>query len=119
MNITVVGIGAIGGLLAARLAAAGHRVNALARGATLTALRERGLVVESRGAKTTTRIEASDDASKLGPAELVVVALKAPAFSAAAPSLRPLIGDDTLLLTAMNGVPWWFMRTGRVATTRR
>jgi 2-dehydropantoate 2-reductase len=112
MRITVVGIGAIGGLLAARLAQAGHRVNAIARGATLAALRERGLVVESRGATTTTRIDASDDARALGPAELVIVALKAPALGAAAPALRPLFAADTLLLTAMNGVPWWFMRHG-------
>ena len=112
MKITVVGIGAIGGLLAGRLAEAGHEVRALARGATLTAMRERGLRIESRGAVTTTRLPASDDAAALGVAELVIVALKAPALCSAAATLRPLIGPDTLLLTAMNGVPWWFMRSG-------
>ncbi len=112
MKIIVAGIGAIGGLVAARLAAAGHQVSALARGATLRAIRERGLVVQSRGETTTTRLEASDDAATLGPAELVIVAMKAPALASAAPSMVPLIGPRTLVLTAMNGVPWWFMRHG-------
>jgi 2-dehydropantoate 2-reductase len=112
MKITIVGLGAIGGLLAARLAQAGHEVNALARGATLTALRERGLVVESRGERETVRIATSDDAAALGEAELVIVALKAPALPGAAPAIARLLGRDGLLLTAMNGVPWWFMRHG-------
>ena len=112
MKISVVGVGAIGGLLAARLAQAGHQVNALARGATLAAIRERGLVVESRGTKAIVQIEASADAATLGPAELVIIALKAPALRTAAATLRPLIGAGTLVLTAMNGVPWWFMRHG-------
>lgn len=110
MKITVVGLGAIGGLLAARLAQAGHEVSALARGATLAALRERGLIVESGGVRDVVALPASDDAAALGPAELVVIALKGPALAAAAPSLRPLLGETTLVWTAMNGVPWWFMR---------
>ena len=108
MKIVVVGLGAVGGLIAARLSSAGHRVVALARDRTLANVRERGLIVEADGKRSVARIEASDDAASLGPQELVVVALKAPALSAAAPALSPLIGADTVVLPAMNGIPWWF-----------
>ena len=109
MKITVVGLGAVGGLIAARLADAGHEVSALARGATLARVRAGGLVVEEGGRSRTVAVRASDEASSLGPQQLVVIALKAPALDAAADAMAPLIDDRTLLLPAMNGVPWWFM----------
>lgn len=113
MKITVVGVGAIGGLLAARLAESGHEVSALARGATLAALRERGVRVASGDTVREVRLAAaSHEAGTLGPADLVLIALKAPALADAAPSLRPLIGPDTLVVPMMNGVPWWFLRFG-------
>ncbi len=112
MKIAVVGMGAIGGLLAARLAGAGHRVCALARGATLAAIRAQGVRVEGRNGTSTTRVEASDDAAALGPQDLVIVALKGPALGAAAESLQPLLGARTLVMPAMNGVPWWFLQAG-------
>ena len=109
MKIAVVGLGAVGGLVAARLVDAGHEVSALARGATLARVRERGLVVEEGGGSRTVAVRASDDARVLGPQQLVVIALKAPALDAAANAMAPLIDHDSILLPAMNGVPWWFM----------
>ncbi|HEX4233906.1 MAG TPA: 2-dehydropantoate 2-reductase [Caldimonas sp.] len=109
MKIAVVGLGAVGGLVAARLARAGHEVSALARGETLARVRAGGLQVDSAGASFAVPLNASDDAAALGAQELVVIAVKAPALAAAAPAMAPLIGPDTVLLPAMNGVPWWFL----------
>lgn len=109
MKIAVVGVGAVGGLMAARLAAAGHEVSALARGATLAAIRARGLRLRAGGSEQAVALNASDNAAALGRQQLVVVALKGPALAAAAESMLPLLGPDTLVLPAMNGVPWWFL----------
>ncbi|HEY4306713.1 MAG TPA: 2-dehydropantoate 2-reductase [Gemmatimonadaceae bacterium] len=109
MKVAIVGLGAIGGYIGARLAASGHEVSALARGETLTRVRERGLIVEADGTRSTASINVSDDANTLGPQDLVIVALKAPGLAAVAPKMAPLLGDDTMVLTAMNGVPWWFL----------
>ena len=112
MKIAVVGVGAVGGFLAARLAAAGFEVAALARGETLAALRARGLRLLAAGQETSTLVLASDDARELGPQDLVIVALKGPALAAAAPGLQSLLGAGTVVMPAMNGVPWWFLQTG-------
>jgi 2-dehydropantoate 2-reductase len=110
LKVCVVGAGAIGGFLGTRLAAAGEAsVAALARGATLAALRDHGWRLE----KGATRLQApaataSDDPRDLGPQDLIIITVKAPALPALAPSLAPLIAADTLVLPAMNGVPWWF-----------
>ena len=111
MKIAIVGLGAVGGLLAARLAGAGHEISALARGVTLAAVRERGLRLTMGGRETATPIRASDDAHELGPQQLVIVALKGPALAAAAQALQPLLGPDSIVMPAMNGVPWWFLQT--------
>jgi 2-dehydropantoate 2-reductase len=109
MKVAVVGLGAVGGLIAARMAAAGHSVSALARGETLARVRERGLVVDSAGKRSVARIVVAEEARALGPQDLVVIALKAPALAALAPQIAALLGPSTVLLPAMNGVPWWFM----------
>ncbi len=111
MKITVVGLGAVGGLIAARLALAGHAVNAIARGATLSAVRANGLRLRMGEQEQVARITVVDDAQALGPQELVVVALKGQALPSIAATLRPLIGEHTLVMPAMNGVPWWFLQT--------
>ena len=111
MKIAVVGLGAVGGLMAARLTSAGHRVGALARGATLTAVRERGLRLRAGGHETAVQIQVEDDAAALGPQDLVIVTVKGQSLAAAAASMQPLLGRDTLVMPAMNGVPWWFMQT--------
>jgi 2-dehydropantoate 2-reductase len=109
MKVAVVGLGAVGGLIAARLARAGHAVSALARGETLARVRADGLSLETPQGSFTQRLAASDDAAALGTQELVVIALKAPSLPAAAPAIASLVGPETVLLPAMNGVPWWFL----------
>jgi 2-dehydropantoate 2-reductase len=113
MKVCVAGLGAVGGLVAARLALAGHEVSALARGATLAAVRERGLALTtSQGGRHIARIHAADSAATLAMPELLIVAFKGAAFAADAPQLAPLIGPQTIVLPMMNGVPWWFLQPG-------
>jgi 2-dehydropantoate 2-reductase len=109
-KVCVVGAGAIGGFLGTRLAlAGGASVSALARGATLSALRDRGWRLEEDGALLQAPVAlASDDPQALGPQDLVLICVKAPALPQLAPTLAPLIGEHTWVLPAMNGVPWWF-----------
>ncbi|CAB3798172.1 2-dehydropantoate 2-reductase [Pararobbsia alpina] len=108
---TIVGPGAIGGLLAAALSNAGHQVSLLARGATLAALRQHGLRVRPAdgGPEQGHRLAASDDPTSFGVQDLVIVALKAQALPAMAAKLAPLVGPQTVIVSAMNGLPWWFL----------
>ena len=115
MRICVLGAGAVGGLIGARLAAAGVETSALARGATLDALREHGWRLEraaapdgSGGGLLTAPVLATGDPAELGVQDVVVLAVKAHALPAALPVLAPLVGPDTAVVAAMNGVPWWF-----------
>ena len=119
-SVTIVGAGAIGGWLGARLAAQGVQVSLLARGATLAALQHHGLRLRSGGAEQRYQLPATSDAATLGVQDLVVVAVKAPALPDIARSIGPLLGPDTVVLTAMNGVPWWFFQGfgGKLAGTR-
>lgn len=112
MRIAIVGAGAIGGWLGVRLAAAGNAISVLARGATLRALQEAPWRLDHGGRMLEARVTASGDTATLGIQDLVIVALKGPALPALAPSLHPLIGPDTIILPAMNGVPWWFLLGG-------
>src|SRR4051794_33245678 len=102
MKIAVVGLGAVGGLMAARLARAGFDVSALARGATLAAVRADGLRLRIGGEELTARLHAADSAEALGAQDLVVIAFKGPALIETATRLAPLIGPDTIVLPAMN-----------------
>lgn len=110
LKVCVVGAGAIGGFLGTRLAAAGEAgVAALARGATLVALRDHGWrLQEGATVLQAPAATASDDPRALGPQDLVIITVKGQALPALAPTLAPLIAADTLVLPAMNGVPWWF-----------
>ena len=109
MKVCIYGAGAIGGFIGARLAAAGGcQVSAVARGATLAALREHGLRLRERGELASYPVQATDDPAALGVQDLVVIAVKAPALAAVAARIAPLIGPATVVLPAMNGVPWWF-----------
>lgn len=109
MRVCIVGAGAIGGFLGARLAAAGQsEVSALARGATLDALRTRGWRLHQGGALVQAPARASESAADLGAQDVVVIAVKGHSLTAVAPTLAPLIGPHTVVLPAMNGVPWWF-----------
>jgi 2-dehydropantoate 2-reductase len=110
LKVCVVGAGAIGGFLGTRLALEGStRVSALARGATLAALRDHGWRLQQSGTLTQAPVAlASEDPRQLGPQELVIIAVKSPSLPALAPTLAPLMAADTMVLPAMNGVPWWF-----------
>jgi len=106
----VVGAGAIGGLLAAALGRAGHQVSMLARGHTLAAIRQHGVrIVADDASAGAVHVRAEGDCSALGVQDFVVVALKAQALPGLAASLRPMVGPETLIVTAMNGLPWWFL----------
>lgn len=119
MKVCVAGLGAVGGLLAARLAHAGHAVSALARGATLAAVRARGLVwVTAQGERRTVAMHVAEHASELEPPELLIVALKGQALARDAAHLAPLVGPRTIVLPTMNGVPWWFLRTADAGAPR-
>lgn len=112
MKICIVGAGAIGGFIGARLAHAaarsGVQVSALARGATLDALRTHGWRLSTQGALLQTPAVASDDPIALGKQDLVIVAVKGQALPAAAASIASLLHAQSIVLPAMNGVPWWF-----------
>ncbi len=118
MRICVVGAGAVGGVLGVRLAAAGLPVSVLARGATLAAIRSGGWrlrQVDDQGPpERAVRVTASDDPAGLGPQDLVFLTVKAHSLPALAPSLAPLLGPDTVLVAALNGVPWWFLHPRRL-----
>lgn len=107
-RICVVGAGAVGTFLGVHLAREGAEMSALARGRTAAALRAHGFRFEENGAVLTAPVRVAEDTGALGPQDLVVLAVKGPALPALAASVRPLLGPDTVVLTAMNGVPWWF-----------
>jgi 2-dehydropantoate 2-reductase len=108
MRICVFGAGAVGGLIAARLIRAGADVSVAARGATLEAIRARGLTVRDRGGEWSVRPRDCGNPAELGPHDVVIVATKAHALAAAAESMRPLLRADTSVLSAVNGIPWWY-----------
>ncbi|HEY1999668.1 2-dehydropantoate 2-reductase [Paraburkholderia sp.] len=109
VRTTVVGAGAIGGLIAAALARAGHTVSVLARGKTLDAIRAQGIRIVDGERETVALVAAEEDASALGVQDFVVIALKAQTLPAIAASLKPLVGSGTVIVAAMNGLPWWFL----------
>jgi 2-dehydropantoate 2-reductase len=109
MRIGIVGAGAIGTWLAARLAAAGHEVSVLARGETLAGLRTHGARVRSGEDVLAAPVTASDDPAALGVQELLIVATKSQALPEVAPAVAPMVDDATIVMPATNGVPWWFL----------
>ena len=110
MRIAIVGAGAIGGVLGGRLAARGHQVALVARGDHLAAIRRDGLkLVDHVGeASGSYRLAASDEPADLGAQDLVIIALKAHAIGGMLPRIAPLLRDDTVVVPAINGLPWWY-----------
>jgi 2-dehydropantoate 2-reductase len=108
MKICIFGAGSIGGVIGGVLAQAGHDVSLIARGAHLDALRANGCTVETGGQTFTVRPDCSDNPADFGPQDFVVVAVKAPAMPSVAARIAPLLGPDTAVVPAMNGIPWWF-----------
>ena len=112
MKVCIYGAGAIGGFIGTRMAATGQcSVSAVARGATLQALREHGWRLRQGGELLQAGAQAVEDPRELGVVDLVVVAVKGPALPEVARHLAPLLGSDTIVLPAMNGVPWWFAQS--------
>jgi len=108
MKICVYGAGAVGGLIAARLAQGDHEVSVVARGAHLTAILKNGLTIVAEGRQTALRVKANNDPATLGPQDCVIVAVKAQSLPEVAANIEPLLDGGTSIVTAMNGVPWWF-----------
>ncbi|HEY0680731.1 MAG TPA: 2-dehydropantoate 2-reductase [Steroidobacter sp.] len=108
MRIAIVGAGAIGAWLGVRLADAGFEVSVLARGQTLAAIKQHGLRLVVDGKTRIANVKASDRAAELGVHDLVILAVKGHALSSVAPAVSALLDTDGVVLTAMNGIPWWF-----------
>lgn len=108
MKICIYGAGAVGGLMAAWLVRSGHDVSVVARGAHLQAIRAGGLRVRSRNEVQSFKLRAESDPARLGPQDYVLVVVKAQSLTDVAAGIAPLLGPDTAIVTAMNGVPWWF-----------
>jgi 2-dehydropantoate 2-reductase len=108
MRFCVYGAGAIGGYLAVELALSGQEVCVVARGAHLQAIQEHGLKLLIQGRKKVARVAAAEDPRVFGVQDVVICALKAHQAYDSAPAFGPLLGPATAVLTAMNGIPWWY-----------
>ncbi|MBA3774229.1 MAG: 2-dehydropantoate 2-reductase [Ramlibacter sp.] len=120
MKVCIYGAGAIGGWMGVKLARAGCELSAVTRGETLRVLQREGLRLEQDGETLGAPVKASAHPADFGAQDLVVVAVKATAMAEVAKAIAPLLGPHTVVLTAMNGVPWWFFEGfgGRYAGTR-
>lgn len=120
MKVCIYGAGAIGGYMAVTLAEGGADVSLVARGPHLAAIREKGLTLNIRGERKTISLAASEDPSDLGPQDYVIVALKAHSVPAVAQRMTALFHDETAVVTAVNGVPWWYFHglEGELAGTK-
>ncbi|HYR47866.1 MAG TPA: 2-dehydropantoate 2-reductase [Candidatus Polarisedimenticolia bacterium] len=110
MKVGIVGAGAIGGFLGARLARAGVDVTLVARGPHLKAMRESGLRVSDGGAEWTVRVDATDDFAAMRGAGAVFVTLKAHSLPPVAERLAAGLGPDAVVVSAQNGIPWWYFQ---------
>jgi 2-dehydropantoate 2-reductase len=109
MKVCIIGAGAIGGLIGAKLALAGEcEVSFLARGLSLDVLRGQGLRLKSGGDTSQIAVHAAERAALLGEQDVVFIAVKGPALPSVAAQIAPLMGPGTMIVPAMNGVPWWF-----------
>jgi 2-dehydropantoate 2-reductase len=121
MRIAIIGAGAIGGLLAGRLAAAGEDVTVVVRGAQKEAIAGKGLTITGLPEGTvSTRPKVAGDIGAAGPQDLIVLGMKAHQVAPVAAQVRAALGPQTLVMTAQNGIPWWyFMKTGGPYEGRR
>ncbi|WP_421954600.1 ketopantoate reductase family protein [Polaromonas sp.] len=107
-KVCVIGAGAIGGFFGARLAQGWADVSVVARGATLEALQKNGWLLESAGQRQAAPVRAVADTVALGLQDVVIIAVKSYALASVAPMVKPLLGPQTIVIPALNGVPWWF-----------
>jgi len=112
MKVCIVGAGAIGGYIGAKLAQAGTPVTLIARGAHLQAIQEKGLILRhSDGSEQQVKdVFATSDMKAAGVQDVVIVALKTQSVPSVAPGLPALYGEETMVVTAQNGIPWWYFR---------
>lgn len=115
MRITVVGAGAIGGFFACKLFAAGHDVSVVARAETLLVIREHGFRLETAHEVLIAPVRATSEPEELGVQDVVIYAVKAPSLPEVAKSTKALIGPHTVILPAINGLPWWYFLTSSIA----
>jgi 2-dehydropantoate 2-reductase len=108
MKVCIYGAGAIGGFLGAELALAGIDVTLIARGPHLAAMQEKGLTLIRDGETRVARPRCSDDPATVGPQDYVIITLKAHSVPAIVDTMQPLLGPDTAVVTAINGIPWWY-----------
>ncbi len=108
MRICVVGAGAVGGMTGAWFAKAGHDVSLVARGAHLEAIRRRGLTLVSGGKPEVHAVRASSEPADFGVQDAVFICLKTHSIAAMLPRLKTLVGPDTTVIPAINGLPWWY-----------
>ena len=108
MRICIFGAGAVGSHFAVRLALSGQDVSCVMRGPHLAAVQARGLTVRVRDEEFLAKVKASDDPTKLGPQDVVISTLKANSLGSLVTGLPPLLRDDTSIVFAQNGIPWWY-----------
>ncbi|MZD06061.1 2-dehydropantoate 2-reductase [Streptomyces sp. SID5785] len=108
MKVAVLGAGAIGAYVGAALHRAGADVHLVARGPHLAAMRRDGVRVLSPRGDFTARVHATDDPADIGPVDHVFLGLKANAYAACGPLIGPLLHEDTSVIAAQNGIPWWY-----------
>jgi 2-dehydropantoate 2-reductase len=108
MKICVIGAGAIGGMLAAKLADSGEDVSVIARGPHLAAIRSHGLILHEDGREIFAQVKASDRIADVGVQDLIILGMKAHQVAAVAPDVAAILAPQTLVLTAQNGIPWWY-----------
>ena len=108
MKVCIFGAGAIGGYMGVKLAKAGADVSLVARGPHLAAMQEKGLTLIEEGETTAVPVTASDDPAALGVQDYVIVTLKAHSVPPVVSKMAPLIGQDTTIVSGVNGVPWWY-----------
>src|SRR5690554_533135 len=123
LRFGIAGAGAIGCTVVAMLAHAGNPVSVLARGATLQALKAKGITLEHQNQTVNASVTASDDARELGPQDVLFLCTKAQDIASILPAALPMIGPDTMVIPLINGVPWWYFQgvegrhTGRTVDT--
>ena len=119
MKVAVFGAGAIGGFLGVRFAQAGADVSLVARGAHLAAMRADGIRLQIEGTEEVAHVRCTDDPATLGPQDYVVIALKAHQISGAASGIAALLRADTSVVTASNGLPYWYFHDAPAPLTDR
>ena len=111
MRFAVYGAGAIGAYMGAKLSVAGEDVALIARGPHLKAIRENGVRIRSSDGDFEARLMATSDPTEIGKVDVVVLSVKAHGLTAIAPLLAPMLGPNTIVLPAQNGIPWWYFQS--------